>query len=309
MRIAIVGAGAMGQLFGAHLGAAGHDTVLIDVSAEAVAAIDAHGIAVRTGDGGGFRAQVRAALAPEIAGAVELVMVFTKTMHSEAALDSVAHLIDDGTLVLSLQNGLGNERPIVDRVGADRAFIGTTDYPADRQPEGGIATSAEGKIVIGGLGAAGSDRAAELAEVFAAAGMRALHHERVYEAVWEKAIFNAVLNTLTAATGLTVGATGRELPALRLVDDVLAETFAVAAARGVAVDEARVRAAVRNAQQSHGEHRTSMLVDLEAGRATEIEAIGGAISRIGVEVGVPTPVLSTLCDIVRLREAALQRTA
>lgn len=307
MRIAIVGAGAMGQLFGAHLAAAEEDVVMIDAMDETIRGINDHGMTVVMGERT-VRAAAPAARAADVGDPVDLIIIFTKTMHTEAAFDSVRHLASEQTLGLSVQNGLGNERALVDLLGAERTLIGMTDFPADRRADGVIHSDATGHVLIGGVrgGATESDSAAarQVASVLDQAGLNAEAHPEVLVPIWEKVIFNAAMNTISAATGLTVGGMGREPAAQRLVESVLSEAFSVAHAQGVAVDEERLRATLDVVYVEHAEHKTSMLADIEAGRPTEIDAIGGAVSDLGQREAVPTPVLSALCDVVRLRSAA-----
>lgn len=300
MRIAIVGAGAMGQLFGTKLASAGHDVVMIDAFDSVVRSINERGLSLRMGDVS-TNVAVRASLAADEHEVVDLVLVFTKTMHSQAALDSVAHLIAPHTLGMSVQNGLGNEVPLTSRFGVSRTVIGMTDYPADRSADGTIYSEPTGTIVVGGLTPEATDQARGIVAMFNRADLHTTLHPDVMVPIWEKVIFNAVLNTVSAVSGMTVGAMAKELPAQRLAEAVVSECFAVAHAEGILFDEERVRSSMRNAYTHHGEHKTSMLADLEAGRPTEVESIGGAICALGEKRGVLTPVLSVLSEVVRAR--------
>lgn len=132
-------------------------------------------------------------------------------------------------------------------------------------------------------------------------GLNAALRDNVHIQIWQKLIFNTAVNTIGGATGMTVGQTGTTKPRRRLLAAVLDECFAVARAEGVAVSEEIVRTALDNVFVTIPEHKTSMTADIEAGRPTEVESIGGAIEKAGREHGVPTPVLSALCDVVRAR--------
>lgn len=305
MRIAVVGAGTMGQLFGILLIDAGHDVVMIDASPQRLHAIRRDGMTLCVGETV-THVDSRAEHAADVHDPVELVLLFTKTMHSEAALASVTHLVGEQTVGLSVQNGLGNERPLLAYFGPDRTVIGVTDYPADRGADGVITSADAGSVILGGLTPASAGRAERLAGVLSAAGFTAESAADIMVPIWEKVIFNAVMNTVSATTGLTVGAMGAEAPAQVLGEGVLSECFAVAEAHRVRFHEGRVQHKLAVAFREHGEHKTSMLQDVEAGRATEIEGIGGAIVRAGAERGIPTPVLTTLSNVVRLRTVAAQ---
>lgn len=305
MKIAVVGTGTMGQLFGTLLIDAGHDVVMIDTSASLRDRIRRDGLTLRMGQSTTHVA-ARAEIAADVHDPVDLVVVFTKSMHSEAALASVAHLVAAHTVGLSVQNGLGNEGPLAAHFGLDRTVVGVTDYPADRGSAGEISSSVAGSVTLGGLTPAAAVHAGRLVEALRAAGFTAESAADISVPIWEKAIFNAVMNTVSASTGLTVGQMGTLAPAQMLSEGVLTECFAVAQACGVRFHEARVQQKVARAFREHGEHKTSMLQDLEAGRATEIEGTGGALARAGAERGVATPVLATLSNVVRLRTLAAQ---
>lgn len=300
MRIAIVGAGAMGQLFGTKLVSAGHEVVMIDAIDAVIQSLNERGLSLRVADAS-TNVAVHAALAGDVTEPVDLVIVFTKTMHSEAAVDSVSHLIAPHTLGLTVQNGLGNEVPLISHFGVGRTVVGMTDYPADRSADGTIISEPTGSIVLGGLNPEASAHAQTLVSALNRADLTASLHPDVMVPIWEKVMFNAVMNTVSAVSGMTVGMLGREAPAQRLAEAVISECFAVAHAEGIFIDESRVRSSMANAFAHHGDHKTSMLIDLEAGRMTEVESIGGAIARLGERRGVSTPVLSILNEVVRAR--------
>ncbi|GAA3057862.1 MULTISPECIES: 2-dehydropantoate 2-reductase [Actinomycetes] len=302
MDIAIVGAGAMGQLIGARLADAGSEVVLIDVSEHLIHHIESEGLRVRT-EKGERSISVRASPAAEAEGPAKLIILLTKSVHTRAAVDSIRHLASPKTYALTLQNGLGNEEPLAELVGRERVLMGVTTYPADQTAPGRVISSEEGRIVLGPLGdAPHARRAAEsAAAMLMAAGLRTLTHPRVMIPVWEKLIFNTVLNTVSAATGLTVGAVKEGQSARKLADAVLEEALAVAHGLDVDVDDHGVRAQIERAYEEHGSHKTSMLADLESGRETEVDAIGGAVAAQARRLGIRTPHLDVLCDVVRAR--------
>ncbi|MCY1158873.1 MAG: panE [Citricoccus sp.] len=297
MRITVVGAGAMGQLVGARLALAGEDVVLLDTDERVRDTLSARGVTLHT-EVGTEHTPVTASRAEDVHGPVDLVVVFTKGFHTRAAVDSVGHLIGPDTLGLTLQNGLGHADVLADAFGADRTIAGVTDFPADLVETGRVHTATRGSVRIGGVGE--GDGAAHVAEVLNRARLNASVVDDVRVPVWEKVAFNAALNTVSAITGATVGGMGASVQARRIVEAVMDEVAAVAAAEGVGFSLDRVRAAVGNAFAHHGDHKSSMLIDREAGRRTEVDFIGGAVVERGRAAGIPTPVLATLCDLVRM---------
>lgn len=305
MTIAILGAGAMGQLFGARLAAAGSRVTLIDVDAATVEALNRHGITVTTPTDTTTVA-VSAAQARDLTAPVELILVFTKGFHTASALDSVRHLVGQHTLGLTLQNGVGNEQELISLLGADRTLMGMTSFPADRHSLTEIGTAASGGVSLGDAHptATPSGHAVQTARMLDAAGLNAAVHPDVRVPIWEKLIFNAVANTIGGVTGLTVGAVG-SLPTTRAwVEDIIRESLTVADAEGIAISEQTIRDTLAMAFRDHADHLTSMTQDVIQGRRTEIETIGGAIVAAGAEHRIDTPVLSMLCDIIRMRTIA-----
>lgn len=298
-RITIVGAGAMGCLFAARLAKMGRTVTLIDTDPARLAALSAQGVTLHD-DAGSHNAPVQACLAAD-AGETDLVMLFTKGMHSAAAIASVKHLAKPGVLALTLQNGLGNAERIAEHFDADAVLIGATDFPADLTGPTNVSSHGQGNIWLGAYAGAGQDALQSVAELFNEADLRAVVDPNVLVSIWEKVAFNAALNSLAAITGLRVG--GMDMPAgRRIAAAVVSETVAVAHASGVMVDAAAISKKVDFALTHHRPHKASMLQDREAGRATEIESINGAVERAAQLVGLQTPVTSALADIIRLIE-------
>ncbi|MEH3108367.1 MAG: ketopantoate reductase family protein [Sphingomonas fennica] len=294
--VAIVGAGAMGCLFAARLAEGGVAATLVDVDAARLAAIGGHGITL-TDDAGTRTLPVGAARAADLAAPVDLVILFTKGMHSAAAIDSIAHLAGARPIALTLQNGIGNAELLAATFGPDRVLMGTAHIPADLTGPATVETHGFGHLHIGGFAAEAHALAPAVAELLARSGFGAHVTPDIAAAVWEKVAFNAALN----ATGMIARVANAGLdngPGHRIADAVVAETVAVAAAAGIALDAAGIMATVRAALADHAHHKASMLQDREHARPTEIETINGAIAREGRRRGVATPVCDTLADIV-----------
>ncbi|HQS97517.1 MAG: 2-dehydropantoate 2-reductase [Novosphingobium sp. 17-62-19] len=299
-KVVVVGAGAMGCLFAARLALGGQDVTVVDVSADRLDLIGREGIHLHD-DAGHHVAKVRAAFAADVAGAVDLVILMTKGMHSAAAIGSVAHLDDGCCLVLTLQNGLGNVEAIADVFEKARILWGVTDFPADLEGPNAVASHGQGHIWLGGVNAAAHAHADAVVAWLNAGDLNAAADAKVQSAVWEKVAFNAALNALSTITGLPVGgldcAEGR-----RIAEQVLDETIATAAALGITVDRARLKAKIDFALANHRTHKPSMLQDRLAGRPTEIESINGAIEKFAAQAGVEVPTTRLLADLVRMAE-------
>lgn len=299
--VAVIGAGAMGCLFAARLAEAGAEVAVIDVDAARLEAIAGHGIAL-TDDAGSRTIPVRAARAADFDGPVDLVILFTKGMHSAAALASVGHLRRFDPAALTLQNGVGNAELLADAFGVDRVLMGTALIPADLTGHRAVETHGFASLQIGAFGAGDGEAVSCVADLLARAGFAVHRHPRIAVAVWEKLAFNAALNAIGMICQVP-NAGIDNAPGRRIATAVVEEAVAVAAAKGLVIDREAALAHVDAALREHGGHKASMLQDRAAGRHSEIETINGAIAATGRREGVPTPVCDTLADLVRIIEA------
>ncbi len=301
MKVCVIGCGAVGSLFAAHLGQLEEvETWAYDVSPEHVDAINRDGLRL-TGVGevkGRVRATTDAAELPPC----RFGIIATKALHTEQAIAAVAHAFRDGS-VCSVQNGVGNEELIAERV--ERVILGTT-FPAGRIVEPGlVAWDTAGETTIGPFepSPAPMSEVELLAETISRSGMPTRALEDARGAQWTKVIFNAASNPLGALTGLTHGKLCDD-PALRaLVSGLVDEGRAVATALGVTLDS-DPDALIDHAHRVAYDHRASMLQDIDARRPTEVDFLNGGIARFGAEEGVPAALNETIAALVKGVEAS-----
>lgn len=300
LSVAVVGAGAMGCLFAARMAEAGAAVTVIDVDASRLDAIRSQGI-VLTDDAGTRAVFVKVAQANDFSGPVDLLLLFTKGMHSAAAIGSVAHLRHRVSVVLTLQNGIGNAELLAVAFGADRVLMGTALIPADLTGPCSVETHGFASLQLGAFGDAEAEAVDRVGSLLERSGFIVHRHGAIAVALWEKVAFNAALN----ATGMICEVPNAGLDNLagrRIATAVVDETVAVAASRGLTLDRAAILAHIDAALREHGAHKASMLQDREGGRQSEIETINGAIAAEGRKARVPTPVCDTLADLVRVIE-------
>ncbi len=299
-RIVVIGAGAMGCLFAARIAESGAGVILIDVDRPRLDAIARDGIHL-IDDRGTRIVRLETGMAADALAPVDLVLLFTKGMHSSAAIQSIAHLVPDGTSVLTLQNGLGNPEIIAETFPARQILKGIAALPADLHDLTGVTSHGSGHVELGAMTAAGANAAQAATALLTRSGFDARYSDDIDVAIWEKVAFNAALNALAAVTGQANAGMDNE-PGRRIVEAMASEVVATAHGCGIAVDHARIRSAIDFALTHHRGHKASMLQDMIAGRASEIESINAAVCERARAIGVPTPVNATMTDLVRLLE-------
>lgn len=298
--IAVIGAGAMGCLFASRLAEAGAAVTVVDVDRGRLDAIGRNGIRL-TDERGTRDIRVTASLATDINSVPGLVLLFTKSNHSAAAIRSIAHWQVARPLLLTLQNGIGNAELLAEAFGADRVLQGTAHVPADLQPPSGVSTHGFGHVHLGGLTQKAHQQAGPVRDLLAKAGFDVVLTPHVEKTMWEKVAFNAALNATAMISQKPNGGIDNP-PGHRLAEAVVRETVAIAAARGMILNADQILITVYAALSEHSHHRPSMLQDRDHARLTEIEAINGAIVREGGRLGVAAPVCATLADLVRVIE-------
>jgi 2-dehydropantoate 2-reductase len=302
MRICVVGCGAVGSLFAAHLAKAGEAEVwAYDVWKEHTDAMRANGL--RLSGAADFTAQLNATSDPKSLPRCDYGIVATKAIHTGAAIAQVAHSFDENSAVCSVQNGVGNEEIIAEHV--KRVIRGTT-FPAGHPiTPGHIGYDIAGDTWIGPFEPTSTPMAKveELAGLMTRAGMNTIALTDARGAQWTKLIFNAATNPVGALTLLHHGAATRFAPTGQLFDDLIAEGEAVAKKLGIAL-HGDPRALVQKGANAPGKHRASMLQDVIAKRQTEVDFMNGAIVQRGENIGVPTPLNRTMWELIKGLEHA-----
>jgi 2-dehydropantoate 2-reductase len=293
--VCVVGCGAVGSLFAAHLAQVdGVDVWAYDV-------VEAHVRAINTG---GLRlvgaeeltGRVRATTDAEELPSCEFGIVATKSMYTDDAIAQTARAFANGA-VASVQNGVGNEEVIAEHVA--RVIRGTT-FPAGRVLEPGVVQmDARGDTWLGPFEPrpAAMPEIRRLAEALTRGGMNTKSLEDARGAQWTKLIFNAATNPLGALTRLPHGRLCELAETRTLISALVDEGKAVADAMGITLDSDPGELVDHAAKVAYG-HRASMLQDILAERATEVEALNGGIVRFGAEHGVPTPLNQAIAALI-----------
>jgi 2-dehydropantoate 2-reductase len=292
MQIIVLGAGAIGSLYGAKL--ADHNDVTLIARAEHAAAVNANGLRIEGIESGTVR--IRAATAIDHLEADALILLTTKVPASAAALAAIASEVRDDTTIVCLQNGLGSEQ-IARAALRERGTVlrGITQFGAIFESPGVVRYMAAGYTIIE------QHRVSErIAGVLSAAGLDCRVSSDIAYDVWHKLVINCVVNPITAILGCEVGgiANPQLEPLKRLVID---ECIAVAATEAVSLEGDFVREIDDFFRPSH--NLASMLQDLRRGHATEIDYLNGAVATLAARQNLPCPVNSALTAIIKAMEA------
>lgn len=302
LKVCIVGCGAVGSLFAAHLAHKGEAEVwAYDVWKDHIDAIRKNGL--RLSGAAEFTAKLNATSNAKELPRCDYGIVATKAIHTRSAIAQVAHAFDGASAICSVQNGVGNEEIIAEHV---KYVIRGTTFPAGHPVgPGHVGFDIKGDTWIGPFEPTNTamSKVEELAGLITRSGMNVIALKDARGAQWTKLIFNAATNPVGALTLLHHGAATRFPATAHLFNDLITEGEAVAKALGIEL-HGDPRALVQKGASAPGKHRASMLQDVLAKRQTEVDFMNGAIVKWGEETGIPTPLNKAVWELIKGLEHA-----
>ena len=286
---AVVGAGGVGGYFGGRLAAAGYAVAFIARGAH-LAAIRDDGLGIESALGDAHIDPATATDDPATIGPVDVVVVAVKLWDTDAAACAAAPLIGPETTVISLQNGVDAEERLVEALGAAHVLGGVSQIAAVIARPGVIRhTGTMATVIAGELDGRKSPRVMALVEALAVAGVDAKLSGDIERRIWEKFVGLVGLSALTSVTRQTIGPVRDDPETRGLLAEVMAETWAVGRAKGVALDDDLVAKRLAFADTLPAEMTSSMAGDLARGNRLELDWLSGAVVRLGSDLGVSTP--------------------
>jgi 2-dehydropantoate 2-reductase len=310
VKICFVGAGALGSAIGGTLAKGGSQVSLVDLNKAHVDAINRNGLILRE-DGKDQPIKVFAATDYDKVGIVDLVIVLVKSSFTEAAIEQARSIVGPGTVVMSIQNGLGHEDVLAKVVGRERLLAGKTYVGGVLLEPGHVIAGVAGKLTyIGEMDGSISPRVAQVAEEFNRAGLKTIVSPNIVGTIWDKLLINVATGAFSGITRLTYGDLYQvpEIEACAVA--AVAEAMAVAKAQGVILSIKAPRDAwMMAAEGLPPEFKTSMLQSLERGLITEVDFINGAVVRAGKACSIPTPVNETLVACIKGVEQQILHSA
>jgi 2-dehydropantoate 2-reductase len=302
MKIGILGAGAMGCVYGALFKEAGHEVWLIDRWAEHVAAIATEGLRVE-GISGDRTLEVAATSDPTEAGPCELVVVATKADDTESAVRGAAALMGNQTNVLVIQNGLGALERMAPLVPLERLILGIAGgFGASVEAPGRVHHNGMRFVHLAAAEGPADGRVRDCVETWRGAGFTAEAFDDAQSMIWGKMLGNIAFSAVSTVTGLRLGQVVENSEAFALSCSCVEEAAAVAAAKSVTLPYDDPIAFIRDFAGGMPKARPSMMLDLLAGRRSEIDYLNGAVVREAPALGLEAPVNAVLAQAVKALE-------
>ena len=303
-KVVVIGSGAMGSIYAVLIADAGHDVTVIDTDKEHIGAIQAQGLRVE-GASGDRTMRIPASTSIADAEPADHIVIATKYDGvADAAMAAMTIMRDDTDLV-TVQNGLGSADIVAGIVGANRLSMGVVGgFQANLKAPGHSFHNGMEMVRFGSYGAHDQSRLDRIAGIWKSAGFDAKVFDDIHKMVWEKLLINCAVNGPCAITNLRVGALLADPNGREISHACVTEAFEIARAKGIAIDIQDPVAYL----QSYGERMPSgfpsTAQDHAARKKGEIEAINGAVPRVGAEVGIDAPMNRFVTLLVKARESA-----
>lgn len=304
MKVLILGAGAMGCLFGAKLANAGFDVTLFNRENEKIKQIEKAGIQLITAENEKYTVPIPVKYkANELKAEYDLILVLLKAFATKAVLRDMQHIINENTMLLTLQNGVGNLENIQKIVPHAILGVGGTGSGASVLAPGVIAHRATGKTNIGFLNDDHMDKYEKVSEMLTKAGLETEITANVQSVIWSKLLINVAFNGVTAITRLRNRDAILPQAGEKIVRELIKEAEAVAKAEGIKLlYEEPVQEILQLGHEEIGQNQSSMLTDILQKRKTEVDVINGAIISYGKKHKIATPYNEVILHFVHLLE-------
>src|SRR4051794_29324906 len=303
-KIAIVGCGAMGSVYAGLMVSAGHEVHAVTLWPDHAEAMATRGLRVEGASGDRTVRLASAGMATDGIGICDLVIIATKAFDVEAAARSCVPLLGPETVVQTIQNGLGSPEVAAPIVGADKVAVGVVGgFGASIRGPGHAHHNGLEMIRFGAFGGLPTQRLQASARIWESSGFKVSLFDDVTQMIWEKLIMNVTFSGTSCVTGLTIGEVMADPNAWSVALGCAKEAIAVAKAANVKLDVGDPIEHIRKLGGKIPNAKPSMLLDYNAGRRGEVDAINGSIPRLGKQYGIPTPINETVVAIIKARES------
>jgi len=303
LRFGIMATGGVGGYFGGLLSRAGEDIRFI-ARGKHLEAIRSYGLRIESVDSEFFKLEkVFATDNPNEAGPCDIILYCVKTVANEKTIPAIAPMVGDTTVIINLQNGVDNEEHLAKTYGQNRVMGGAA-YIFTALGAPGLIQQIGGpkRIVFGEMGGGPSKRGEEILSTMRSAGINAELSDDIQVELWTKFIFICAVSGMTALTRSPLGVIVASPETHEMMHEIMCEVYEVGRAQGVDLPEDVVENRFRFLDEQNPASKGSLCHDLEAGRRLEIDALCGTVSRMGKEIGIPTPLNDFIYRTLKLAD-------
>jgi 2-dehydropantoate 2-reductase len=294
----------MGSLFGGKLAEAGNDVVLYDINKAHVDAVNKDGLKIETLADGKVRSiKTRATSNAEDVSGSDILIIFVKSTATEIVARNFKSFASDKTIVVTMQNGYGNEEILKKYFGAENTAAGVTSQGATFAGPGHIKHAGNGPTHLC-MSNKDNKKIEPFVKVLESAGFETEIESNIESLVWSKLVINVGINALTALTGLKNGQLLDYNETKEIMKDMVAEAVEVCDKAGIKLTYDKPLEMVYSVAEKTGANRSSMLQDFDRGSATEIDFINNAIVRAADKMGIKVPVNRTIARLVKTIDSA-----
>lgn len=300
MKIAIIGPGAMGLLYGGYL-SKNNEVVLIGRNVDSMEQLNAKGITIEEKDGSVNNYKVTASCAANAVGVVDLAIVFVKTYTSVEALEAAKSIIGPQTILMTLQNGLGNEKALLKYTDAEHVIVGNTNQGSSRVDCTTIRHSGLGDTFLG-VASGDVSRFEHIREMFEQCGFPCIASNDVKQLIWNKLMINASSSVLSGILQVPQGYIANNPNAWNIACNLITEMCDVAVADGYSFDASEQIDRIKAHLEAAPDGLTSIYNDIKNGRLTEVSVINGAVADVAHMYGLSVPTHKTIINLVHALE-------
>lgn len=300
VKIAIIGAGAMGSIYGAYLSKR-HEVFLIDKNEIIVDHINQRGLTLQE-EGKDTVYHPQAFITSQGLGKMDLVILFVKALYSKAALTENREIMDENTCLMTLQNGSGHEDILQEAAPLKRIVIGTTEDNGCVLSPGNVRHGGTGRTNIGMLTTDGQEILLKLKEAFDSCGFDTRIHDNIQQLIWDKLFTNISLSAVTGILQVPMGFIAADHYAWEMTRQLLHEAVGVAQQMGLFFNEQEILKRIRKTSEDNPQGETSIYSDLKNGRLTEVDTISGSVVRAAAKQKLAVPAHQFLVNMVHAME-------
>ncbi len=299
MKIAIIGAGAMGSIYGAHL-SKNNEVYLIRTTESIVSEINKNGLEIEK-DGKSEKFYPKAFTSSKEIPVVDLVIIFVKAIHSKVALENNKNIIGENTILMTLQNGKGHEELLKNYASEKNIIIGTTEDGGKVTDAGVVIHNGNGNTNIGSL--VETNVMEKVKSAFENTCFNVVVYENIQQLIWNKLFNNTSLSVLTGVLQVPMGFIASNENTFDIAKQLIKEAVEVAKAEGVEADYEAVVEKVKTNSLDNPEGITSICADIRNGRLTEVDTISGAVVKAGKKHGVDVSTHELMVNLIHSLES------